>query len=146
MASMQNKASMKLMGNPMRKVITMLQDMVAKVEAEGKSETELFEKFMCYCDTGGATLKKSIEDATEKIPQVESDLKEAVGEKTQLESDLATHQLDRTAAKEAISKAKAMREKEATSFGKEFGEDTSNLEALTKAIAAIEKGMAGSFL
>merc|ERR1719375_530675 len=124
----------------------MLQDMVAKVEAEGKKETELFEKFMCYCDTGTATLEKSIEDATEKIPQVESDLKEAVGEKTQLESDLATHQSDRTAAKEAIGKAKAMREKEAASFGKEFGEDTSNLEALTKAIAAIEKGLAGSFL
>merc|ERR1719375_2221493 len=124
----------------------MLQDMVAKVEAEGKKETELFEKFMCYCDTGTATLEKSIEDAKEKIPQVESDLKEAVGEKTQLESDLATHQSDRTAAKEAIGKAKAMREKEAASFGKEFGEDTSNLEALTKAIAAIEKGLAGSFL
>merc|ERR1719261_2382100 len=116
--------------NPMRRVITMLQMMVKKVEEEGKKETELFEKFMCYCDTGKATLEKSIEDAKEKIPQVESDLKEAVGEKTQLESDLATHQSDRTAAKEAIAKAKAMREKEAASFGKEFGEDTSNLEAL----------------
>merc|ERR1719160_1653296 len=132
--------------NPMRKVITMLQDMVAKVEAEGKSETELFEKFMCYCDTGKATLGKSIADAKEKIPQVESDLKEAKGEKTQLTTDLETHKSDRTGAKEAISKAKAMREKEATAFNKELGEDQSNLDALKKAIAAIEKGMAGSFL
>jgi len=132
--------------NPMRRVITMLQDMVAKVEAEGKEEAELFEKFMCYCDTGKATLGKSIADAEEKIPQVESDLKEAVGEKTQLTNDLAQHQSDRTAAKEAIAKAKSMREKEAASFAKESGEDQSNLDALTKAIAAIEKGLGGSFL
>merc|ERR1712118_275400 len=39
-----------------------------------------------------------------------------------------------------------MREKEAAAFMKESGEDKSNLESLTKALAAIEKGMAGSFL
>merc|ERR1719261_1392399 len=92
--------------NPMRRVITMLQMMVKKVEEEGKKETELFEKFMCYCDTGSATLGKSIGDAKEKIPQLESDIKEAVGEKTQLDSDLATHKSDRDQAKSDIAKAK----------------------------------------
>merc|ERR1719258_581087 len=84
-SGMQNRA------NPMRRVITMLQDMVAKVEAEGKKETELFEKFMCYCDTSKATLGKSIADAEEKIPQLESDIKEATAEKAQLDKDLETH-------------------------------------------------------
>merc|ERR1719262_1612723 len=65
--------------------------MVKKVEEEGKKETELFEKFMCYCDTGKATLGKPIADAKVKIPQLESDIKEAVAEKTQLDQDLETH-------------------------------------------------------
>jgi len=132
--------------NPMRRVITMLQMMVKKVEEEGKKETELFEKYMCYCKSGKETLGKSIADAEEKIPQLESDIKESEGEKAQLETDLAQHKQDREDAGEAIGKAKSMREKEAAAFAKESGEDKSNLEAMTKALAAIEKGMAGSFL
>merc|ERR1719453_1031743 len=117
-----------------------------KVEAGGKKETELFEKFMCYCKTGKETLGKSIADAEEKIPQLESDIKEAEAEKAQLDKDLTTHKADRETAKSDIAKATSMREKDAAAFLKESTEDKSNLEALKKALAAIEKGMAGSFL
>ena len=34
--------------NPIRKVVTMLQNMQKKVTAEGEKETALFEKYMCY--------------------------------------------------------------------------------------------------
>ena len=33
--------------NPIRNVVTMLQTMQKKVEAEGEREQELFDKFMC---------------------------------------------------------------------------------------------------
>merc|ERR1719313_1401378 len=132
--------------NPMRRVITMLQMMVKKVEEEGKKETELFEKYMCYCKSGAATLGKSIADAEEKIPQLESDIKEAEAEKAQLDKDLVTHKADRETAQSDIAKATSMREKDAADFLKESTEDKSNLEALKKALAAIEKGMAGAFL
>merc|ERR1719399_1204875 len=124
----------------------MLQMMAKKVEAEGKKQDELFEKFFCYCDVSKATLGKSIEEAETKIPQLESDIKEAIEEKAKLDQDLVTHKQDREAAKEAIAKASGMREKEAAAFLKESGEDKSNLDSLTKALAAIEKGMAGGFL
>merc|ERR1719301_104839 len=45
-----------------------------------------------------------------------------------------------------MDKATAMRTKEGAAFAKESGTDQSNLDALTKALAAIEKGMAGGFL
>jgi outer membrane murein-binding lipoprotein Lpp len=142
----ETASATKVAANPMRRVITMLQMMVKKVEAEGKKETELFEKYMCYCKSGKETLGKSIADAEEKIPQLESDIKEAVAEKAQLDKDLETHKADRETAKSDIAKATAMREKDAAAFLKESTEDKSNLEALQKALAAIEKGMAGAFL
>merc|ERR1719395_400063 len=142
----ETNSAAKVAANPMRRVITMLQMMVKKVEAEGKKETELFEKFMCYCKTGKETLGKSIADAEEKIPQLESDIKEAEAEKAQLDKDLETHKADRETAKGDIAKSTAMREKDAAAFLKESTEDKSNLEALKKALAAIEKGMAGAFL
>jgi len=124
----------------------MLQMMMKKIEEEGVKEKELYDKFMCYCATADETLGKSIQDADTKIPQLESDIKQAVEEKAQLESDIEAHQADRTAANEAMAKATEMREKEAAAFAKELGEDKANLDALAKALAAIEKGMAGGFL
>merc|ERR1719387_2638491 len=104
---------MKYSANPVRKVVTMLQMMMKKIEAEGEKEKELFDKFMCYCDNADATLGKSISDAETKIPQLESTLKGAVEMKAQLESDIQSHQADREAAKAAMAKATAIREKEA---------------------------------
>merc|ERR550514_322977 len=120
--------------------------MQKKVAAEGKKEEELHEKFMCYCETTQGTLGKSIEDAKDKIPQVESDLKEAVALKAQLDEEIAQHKTDRTDAKAAMEKATAIREKEAKEFAAESGESKANLDALGKAIAAIEKGLGGGFL
>merc|ERR1719281_1887106 len=135
-----------LAANPVRKVVTMLQMMMKKIEEEGVKETELYDKFMCYCATADETLGKSIGDADTKIPQLESDIKAAVEEKAQLEADLEAHQADRAAAEEAMAKATEMREKEAAAFAKEMGEDKANLDALAKALAAIEKGLSGGFL
>jgi len=132
--------------NPMRKVVTMLQMMAKKVEAEGEKEQEMFDKFMCYCKTSGETLGASIADAEEKIPQLESDIKEAESTAQQLADDLVTHKADRDAAKDAIAKATGIRGKEAAEYLKESSEDKSNIAAMGKAIAAIEKGMAGTFL
>merc|ERR550514_590659 len=135
-----------LSANPIRKVVTMLQNMVKKVEAEGLKEKELYDKFMCYCNTADVTLGKSIQDADTKIPQLEADIKASSEEKAQLESDLKAHQEDRTAANEAMAKATEIREKEAAAFAKENAEEKANLEALNKALAAIEKGLGGAFL
>merc|ERR1719298_191531 len=50
------------------------------------------------------------------------------------------------AAKKAIADATAQREKEAAEFASESTEDKANIAACSKAIDAIVKGMAGSFL
>merc|ERR1719265_1243503 len=80
------------------------------------------------------------------IPQLEADIKESEETKVRLEGEITKAQTDRAAAKDAMAKATAMREKENGAFLKESGTDQSNLDALTKALAAIEKGMAGEFL
>merc|ERR1740138_1127790 len=114
-----------------------------KIEAEGKKEQELYDKFMCYCKTADENLSKAIEDANTKIPQLESDIKEATEEKKATQGALAKAQTDRDAAKTAVEKATAMRGKEHEAYVKESTTDMANLDALKKALAAIEKGMAG---
>eukprot|EP00416_Gambierdiscus_australes_P039124 CAMPEP_0171103040 /NCGR_PEP_ID=MMETSP0766_2-20121228/58694_1 /TAXON_ID=439317 /ORGANISM="Gambierdiscus australes, Strain CAWD 149" /LENGTH=722 /DNA_ID=CAMNT_0011563435 /DNA_START=51 /DNA_END=2219 /DNA_ORIENTATION=- len=132
--------------NPIRKVVTMLQSMQTKVMEEGKKEEALYNKFMCYCQNNGGALKQSIADATAKIESLTSALGGSVEKKGQLEADVKDHEASRKDAKDAIAKATALREKEAADFAKEEADSTANAAALSKAITAIEKGIAGSFL
>lgn len=132
--------------NPVRRVVTMLQMMQNKVEAEAKKTVELFDKFICYCETTQGELGKSIAEANDKIPQLESEIKSSTEAKSQGEGELVNHKADRADAEEAIEKATAMRKKEANAFAKESGETKSNIDALGKAIAAISKGLGDSFL
>jgi len=121
--SLQTEAGAKNTANPIRRIVTMLQMMQKKIEAEAVTEKELFDKFMCYCKGGKEALEKSIEEMETKIPQLESEIKAASSEKAQLDEDLMTHKSDREEAKSAMAKATAMREKEAAAFAKESSED-----------------------
>merc|ERR1719453_1382150 len=132
--------------NPIRKVVTMLQAMEKKVQAEAEKEKELFDKYMCYCKTSGGDLSKSIGDANTKIPQLGSDIKEAEAKNAQLKEDLKQHQVDRSAAKQAVADATALRSKEAGEYAKEAAESKANIAAVAKATTAIEKGMGGAFV
>merc|ERR1719297_100976 len=132
--------------NPIRRVVKLLQKMQSSVAAEGDKEKKLFEEFMCYCKTGTGDLTKSITAAENKIPQVESALAAAEASKAQLEKDLAQHKANVADAKATIATATALREKEAAAFAKESSDLKTNIAALAKATAAIEGGMAGSFL
>lgn len=121
----------------------MLQMMQKKVTEEGKKESELFDKFMCYCKNGAASLSKSVEDAETKIPQVESDIKAAGAEKVQLASDIVEATKSRKEAKAAMNEATAIRSKAAAAFAKETSEQKADIAAMGKAIGAISKGMTG---
>merc|ERR1740129_2605217 len=132
--------------NPIRKVVTLLQTMQKKVEAEGEQELELYNKFMCHCKTGSGDLTGSIGGAEIKIPAVSSDIDESEAKLSGAKGDLKQAQTDRTAAQDAIAQATAMREKEAASFAKYKSEHDTNIAAIAKAVDALEKGVAGSFL
>jgi septal ring factor EnvC (AmiA/AmiB activator) len=135
-----------LSANPIRRVVTMLQKMQKKIEAEAKAEEKLYDKFMCWCQTGAGDLQKSISGAETKIPQLESSIKEKEEEIAQLSADLDKAKKDREEANEVVANGKALRAKEAAAFAKESGEMKANLAAMTSAISALEKGMTGGFL
>jgi hypothetical protein len=135
-----------LAANPIRKVVTMLQNMEKKITAEGEKEQKLYDKFMCYCKNAGGDLSKGISDGETKLGQLPAAIKEGEAHKKQLDEALKSHQTERSAAKAAIAEATALREKEAAAFAKEKDETSANIDAMGKAISAISSGMAGSFL
>merc|ERR1719490_553098 len=134
------------LANPIRKVVTMLQSMQAKVQEEGEKELALYDKYMCYCKTAGGDLTASIAGAEDSISELGNKIKAAEEQKVVLEEELKTAQADRTAAKAAMAEATAIREKEAAAFAAEKAAADKDIAAIAKAVAALEKGMAGAFL
>jgi len=132
--------------NPIRKIVTLLQNMQKEVEGEGKKEQELHDKFMCFCAGNNADLNKKIADASAAIDQLGAKLKAEEAEKVQIAQELKDHQSDRVGAQDDLSEAQTLREKEAAAFAAEKADSETNIGMMAKAIPALEKGMGGASL
>jgi len=118
----------------------MLQNIVKKVDAEGKAAEDLFDKFMCECRQKTTGLEKSIEAAQTKGADVSSGLAAGEGQLKQLQADIVQAKKDRAAAKEAIAAATGIREKELAAFKDSSGVSSANIQAMSSAIQAIQAG------
>ena len=132
--------------NPIRKVVTILQDMQKELEAEGEKEQGLFDKFMCFCDGNTDGMSAAAEKASQDIVELKSKLEAEKAEKTQLDQELVQHKLDREKANGDLEQATGLREKEHSEYVAATGDLDTNLQAMTGAVAALEKGMGESFL
>jgi len=129
--------------NPIRKVVNLLMNMQKKIEQDGEKAEVLFNKFMCYCETGAGSLNKQIAEAEDRIPQLQSSIEELSATHQQLSEELKQHKTDRQEAKEAVETANALRAKEAAAFAKESTELKANIDGVARAVDAISKGVAG---
>merc|ERR1719482_1016092 len=98
--------------NPIRKVVTLMQNMQKEIEAEGKKEKELFDKFMCYCSSNNGELAKAVADAKAMAEEMSAKLKSETAEKAQTAQELIDHKKDREQATADIEEATVIREKE----------------------------------
>merc|ERR1719316_1560480 len=145
-AAPSEATAVELRANPIRKVVTMLQDMQKTVEEEGKKEEDLFEKFMCYCSGGEGALDASISAGKAQIEQLTASIDRGTAEKSQLDQDIVSHKADREEAEKVIKESTAMREKEAAEFAAASGDMKSNIQAMGQALEALKKGLSASLL
>merc|ERR550514_731556 len=132
--------------NPIRKVVTLMQNMQKEIEAEGVKEKELFDKFMCFCSANTGDLGKAEEDAKAKAEEMAAKLKSETAEKSQIEQELVDHKADREGAKNDLAESTTLREKESAEFSALKADSETNIAAMASAIPAIEKGMGGAAL
>jgi hypothetical protein len=133
-------------GNPIRKVVTMLQSITKKIEKEGKDGEDLFEKFMCDCKTQSATLQKQIEAAATKGSDTAAALASSQAQQKQTLQDIVDSKKSLAAAKEMVATATGLRTKEAKEFAAMKADSESNIASMGKALDALHKGVGAAFL
>jgi len=130
--------------NPIRKVVTLMQNMQKEVEAEGAKEKELYDKFMCYCSAGTSELETAIDKAAAAVEEFGAKLKAEEAEKSSTAQELIQHKQDREAAGGDLEEATVLRNKENAAFEETKADMETNLKAMAGAIPALEKGMGGA--
>merc|ERR550519_981452 len=105
--------------NPIRRVVTLLQNLQKEVQVEGKKEKDLYDKFMCYCKGNTDGLQKGIAQNEAEALQLAAEVKSKSGRKQQLDQEVLEHKQDRTDAKATIDKATNIRDKEREAYVKE---------------------------
>lgn len=112
LASAASASNVDMNANPIRKVVTLMETMQAKINAEAKKEDQLFDKFECYCKKTQKQLEDDIARAVAigNVKPEDIAAKEAQLEKLQLAvQDLKS---EKTEEDETLAAAKAARDKQ----------------------------------
>merc|ERR1719174_1641033 len=82
-------ATVKVQEHPIAKVITMLEDLATKAEAEGKEEAVSFSKFEYWCKNSKKELSKAIAEEKETIDSLANKIDAKTKEAATLEEEIA---------------------------------------------------------
>jgi len=125
--------------SPIRKVVTLVEEMKAQVEKEAKQDMAAYDEYKCWCDTNGAEKKEAIEYATERIGDLESFLEEAKGKEGELKTQIEQLEADIEEDQSAIATAKSMRAKETEEFEAYEADSKESIGLMGEAIKILEK-------
>lgn len=128
-------------GNPIRKVVSMMEKMAKKIEEEGKSEEDLYEKFECYSKKTVTELEESISTAVNS-PMTQADIDSRKAEVDSLETEVKRLKEDRIAEEDTLKAAEVQRSKEHNQYEEEHQEDAEVITSIAQASTALGGGSA----
>jgi len=132
--------------NPIRRVVTLLEEMAEEIEAEVDKEKKAFAKFQCFCKKNDGELGKKAAEQAAVIKRTRAEVESLTGQKKQLAVELKKHKADRAQAQKDLSAATKKRTEEKAKYDEATKDVKKTLEDIDKAISALEKGMGKSFL
>jgi septal ring factor EnvC (AmiA/AmiB activator) len=127
--------------NPIRKIVTLLQNMQGEIEQEGEESKKMYEKYMCFCDTNIAQTTKEIEDGTELVGQLENEIKGLVGANSQIAAQIADLKTELADNRKSVEEQTGVRKEEAEQFSEESTETKNSIAAIDKSLPALMKGV-----
>jgi len=124
---------------PIQKVISLLNDIHAKGEAELKAEQVAFSTFKQWCDDTAVTKQRSIKEAEELMEHLSAEISKAEADAAQLSDEIAVLDNDMAGFKEEQKSATEIREKEKSDYQAEHTDFSESVDAVSRAINVLKK-------
>jgi len=133
-----------LAANPLSKVFELMDELTAKIKAEGEAEAKAYKEYFDWCDDTSKNAQFEIKTATSEKEELEATIGELTSSiaasTTKIEELSAAIASDTKELKEAT----AIREKEVADFEKAEAELVDTVDTLDRAVAILEREMAKS--
>lgn len=125
--------------NPVTRVVKLLEEMKAQVEAEAKEDEKIFDNHACWCETNKKEKTEAVKVAEKRIEDLSAAIEEGTARSAQLETEIAGLKDEIAENEESIDKATQMREKEREEFEAESQDSKEAIGALREAVAVLSK-------
>jgi len=133
-----------LAANPLSKVFELMDELTAKIKAEGEAEAKAYNEYFAWCDDTSKNAQFEIKTASSEKEDLEANIGELASSisasTTKIEELSAAIASDTKELKEAT----AIREKEVADFEKAEAELVDTVDTLERAVAILEREMAKS--
>jgi len=131
---------------PVAKVVSLLQEMQARIEQDGEEEQAVFDKFACWCEKTTSKKADDITSAKAELKQLGAKILELKATVATSSAEIVSLTKDIQKNEEAQKEATAIREKEHASFLAEKAELEEAITALEKAIIVLGEATKPAFL
>jgi len=129
--------------NPIEKVVQMMSDLEAKIIGEGKEAQKTYDEFAEWCEDRSKDLQFEIKTGKANAADLEATIQKETANAEELTAKIEDLSADVAADEAELKEATAIREKEAAAFAAEEKELKEVIDMLQRAIAILEKEMAG---
>merc|ERR1719424_1754247 len=121
----------------MGKVVVLIKELLAKIEGDGKSEQQTYDKFACWCEKTLARKAAAIDQAKETIEKTQGRIIELKGKLGELGATLKQLEKEIAENEEARKEATEIRDKENEDYAQEKIESEQCIGALEAAIKVL---------
>jgi len=122
---------------PVDKIVSLLEDLHTKIEADGEEEQKMYDKFACWCETTTQRKSTAIEDATDELRRLGQMILAKKGRVAVRTDEINELEKNIEAAEKAMAKATSMRQKENKDWAASTAETKEAMAALEKAIQSL---------
>merc|ERR1719217_1781748 len=123
--------------SPISRVVELIQELKAKVEADGKAEQKTYDKFACWCEKTLARKAAAIDAAKELIDKTQREIIELKGRLGELGATIKQLEKEIAANEEAQREATEIRDKENEDYTMERTESEQCIGAIEAALKVL---------
>mmetsp|Transcript_162001 Transcript_162001/g.295824 ORF Transcript_162001/g.295824 Transcript_162001/m.295824 type:complete len:746 (-) Transcript_162001:55-2292(-) len=125
--------------SPVKRVITLLDEMKETLMATAKKEAEMYDKMACWCETNTKEKEKAISDAETTQDSLQADLEAMNMKKGKLATEIEAMKKQIAKDTASLKQATAIREKEKAEFNAEELDSVQIITNLKNAIEILSK-------
>jgi hypothetical protein len=128
--------------SPVEKVVALLRDMQATLEAEAKEDAKLYEKLTCWCKQGDSSKSAAVADAQAAVSALTSEIEARGKAAEQLVLEIAAQKDDTKRLQASFLAAEQQREQEAAENHATIVDLRNNLDTIKTAIYVLHQHQA----